>query len=178
MPLGLVAEHGGFIKNNSWKSIIEGNQQWKSIVIELMQDYVATNTESFIEIKEFGLAWHYRNVDTQQGFKASRELLALLKNILYNMPLQIVDGNKVIEVKHFMAHKGTTCKNNILCDEYDFALAIGDDKTDEDLFEQLTSGNEFSIKVGSGTTLAKYRVHSVEEVLAFLEQLCDMEVLK
>ena len=178
LPLGLVAEHGGFIKNNTWKSVIEGNQQWKSIVIELMQDYVATNTESFIEIKEFGLAWHYRNVDTQQGFKASRELLALLKNILYNMPLQIVDGNKVIEVKHFMAHKGTTCKNNILCDEYDFALAIGDDKTDEDLFEQLTSGNEFSIKVGSGTTLAKYRVHSVEEVIAFLEQLCDMEVLK
>src|SRR5690606_4837687 len=113
LPIGLVAEHGGFIKQGAWKNVIEGTQRWKNIVMELMQDYVATNAESFIEIKEFGLAWHYRNVEQQQGFKASRELLILLKHMLHNMPLQIVDGNKVIEVKHFMAHKGTTCRNNI-----------------------------------------------------------------
>ncbi|WP_411018669.1 trehalose-phosphatase, partial [Salmonella sp. s29873] len=92
------------------------------------------NSESFIEEKEFGVAWHYRNVDEKLGFLTSRELLTLLKNNLYNEPVQIIDGNKVIEVKHYMANKGTTCRNNILTGKYDLAIAFGDDRTDEDMF--------------------------------------------
>ena len=178
LPIGLVAEHGGYIKNKTWDSVIKGTPEWKDRVIEIMHDYVDTNAESFVEIKEFGVAWHYRNVDERQGFMASRELLALLKNQLYNLPTQIIDGNKVIEVKHFLAHKGTTCKNNILCNDHDFVLAFGDDKTDEDLFEELTGDNEYSVKVGPGNTAAKFRVSSVEDVLDILEEFNHCTVLK
>ncbi|QEE50945.1 bifunctional alpha,alpha-trehalose-phosphate synthase (UDP-forming)/trehalose-phosphatase [Flavobacterium alkalisoli] len=178
LPIGLVAEHGGYIKRDKWESIINGTPEWKGRVIEIMHDYVDTNAESFVEIKEFGVAWHYRNVEQRQGFLASRELLSLLKNQLYNMPTQIIDGNKVIEVKHFLAHKGTTCKNNILNPDYDFVLSFGDDKTDEDLFEMLTGTNEHTVKVGPGNTAAKYRVQSVEEVLSFLGELTQCNVLK
>jgi len=179
LPIGLVAEHGGYIKRDKkWQSIIQGMPDWKNKVIEIMDTYVDTNAESFIEEKEFGVAWHYRNVDPKQGFLTSRELLMLLKNHMYNTPTQIIDGNKVIEVKHFMAHKGTTCKNNILCGDYNFVLAFGDDKTDEDLFELLTGDTEYSVKVGEGSTAAKYRVESVEKVIEFLEQLNSSTVLK
>ncbi len=178
LPIGLVAEHGGYIKTKTWDSVIKDTPEWKDRVIEIMHDYTDTNAESFVEIKEWGVAWHYRNVEERQGFLASRELLSLLKNQLHNMPTQIIDGNKVVEVKHFLAHKGTTCKNNILCGEHDFVLAFGDDKTDEDLFEQLTGSHEYSVKVGTGNTAAKYRVQSVEEVLAFLEELTHCTVLK
>jgi trehalose 6-phosphate synthase/phosphatase len=143
-----------------------------------MNEYVATNAESFIEVKEFGVAWHYRRVDERQGFLTSRELLTLLKNHLYNTPIQIIDGSKVIEVKHFMAHKGTTCRNNILCGDHDFVLAFGDDKTDEDLFEQLEGPNEYAVKVGLGTTAAPYRVLSVDDVIAFLGELESRPMLK
>lgn len=168
---GMIAEHGGYIKNTEWEPVIAGTPEWKEQVIDIMQDYVATNVESFVEVKEFGVAWHYRNVDEKQGFNASRELLMLLKNHMHNTPTQIIDGNKVIEVKHYMAHKGTTCKNNVLCGEHDFVIAFGDDKTDEDLFELLTGENEYSVKVGKGNTAAKYRLESVEEVLSFLKKL-------
>ena len=172
LPIGMVAEHGGYIKNPEWQPVIKGEPEWKDQVIEIMQDYVDTNAESFIEVKEFGIAYHYRNVAEKQGFNSSRELLMLLKNHMYNTPTQIIDGNKVIEVKHFMAHKGMTCKSHILLNgKYDFTLAIGDDKTDEDLFEMLTGENEFSIKVGEGNTAAKYRLKTVEEVLEFLKGL-------
>lgn len=179
LPIGLVAEHGGYIKRDgAWEAIISNNQEWRNKVINIMQEYVDTNAESFIEVKEFGVAWHYRKVDDRQGFLTSRELLTLLKNHLYNTPTQIIDGNKVIEVKHFMAHKGTTCRNNILCGEHDFVLAFGDDKTDEDLFEQLLGANEFAVKVGKGTTAAPYRINSVEEVLSLLGELDREPVLK
>lgn len=171
LPLGMVAEHGGYIKNAEWEPVIKGEPEWKQQVIDIMQDYVDTNAESFIEVKEFGVAFHYRNVAEKQGFNTSRELLMLLKNHMYNTPTQIIDGNKVIEVKHFMAHKGMTCKNHVLTKKHDFVLAIGDDKTDEDLFEMLTGENEFSIKVGKGNTFAKYRLETVEDVLEFLKNL-------
>ncbi len=178
LPIGIIAEHGGYIKNPEWQPVILGEPEWKDQVIDIMQDYVDTNAESFIEVKEFGIAYHYRNVAEKQGFNTSRELLMLLKNHMYNTPTQIIDGNKVIEVKHFMAHKGTTCKNNVLSGEHDFVLAFGDDKTDEDLFELLTAENEFSVKVGQGNTFAKYRLETVEEVLAFLSELENKSVLK
>ncbi|MFL9845908.1 bifunctional alpha,alpha-trehalose-phosphate synthase (UDP-forming)/trehalose-phosphatase [Flavobacterium rhizosphaerae] len=179
LPIGMVAEHGGYIKTDGeWEPIISGSPAWKQQVIEIMDEYVDRNAESFIEEKEFGVAWHYRNVEKEQGFLTSRELLALLKNHLYNTPTQIIDGNKVIEVKHFMAHKGTTCKSRILCGDYDIAIAIGDDKTDEDLFEMMTDANEYTIKVGPGNTAAKYKVNAVEDVLEFLEQLDEAKVIK
>ncbi|MFP9098322.1 bifunctional alpha,alpha-trehalose-phosphate synthase (UDP-forming)/trehalose-phosphatase [Flavobacterium sp. RHBU_24] len=171
LPIGLIAEHGGWIKRGEWEPVIKEVGNWKNSAMQIMQKYVDTNAESFIEEKEFGVAWHYRNVEDRQGFLTSRELLTLLKNHMYNSPTQIIDGNKVIEVKHFMAHKGTTCKNNVLSGDYDFVLAIGDDKTDEDLFELLTGANEFSIKVGKGNTGAKYRIDSVDKVLGFLGKL-------
>ncbi|WP_159799799.1 bifunctional alpha,alpha-trehalose-phosphate synthase (UDP-forming)/trehalose-phosphatase [Flavobacterium sp. MK4S-17] len=174
LPIGLVAEHGGYIKRDDWQPVIQGIPEWKGQVVDIMQNYVDTNSGSFIEIKEFGIAFHYRNVDEKQGFNSSRELLMLLKNHLYNTPTQIIDGNKVIEVKHYMAHKGTTCKNNVLCGDHDFVLAFGDDKTDEDLFEMLTAENEYSVKVGPGNTFANYRLESVEEVLSFLATLAGL----
>lgn len=178
LPVGLVAEHGGYIKREEWIPVIQGTPDWKDKVVGIMEEYTDLHAESFIEVKEFGVAWHYRRVDEKQGFLTSRELLTLLKNHLYNMPVQIIDGNKVIEVKHFMAHKGTTCRNNILDGSHDFVLAFGDDKTDEDLFEQLEGENEYSVKVGRGTTAAQYRLQSVEEVLELLIQLDGIPMLK
>ncbi|OYQ36087.1 hypothetical protein CHU92_10195 [Flavobacterium cyanobacteriorum] len=171
LPVGLVAEHGGYIKRNTWEPVIQGMPEWKERVIDIMKEYTELNSQSFIEVKEFGVAWHYRRVEEKPGFLNSRELLTLLKNHLYNTPVQIIDGNKVIEVKHFMAHKGTTCRNHILCGTHDFVLAIGDDKTDEDLFESLEGKNEFSVKVGRGTTAAQYRLQSVDEVLELLVEI-------
>lgn len=171
LPVGLVAEHGGYVKREEWTPVIQGTPEWKDRVIDIMNEYTDLHAESFVEVKEFGVAWHYRRVDEKQGFLTSRELLTLLKNHLYNTPVQIIDGNKVIEVKHFMAHKGTTCRNNILCGNHDFVLAFGDDKTDEDLFEHLEGENEYAVKVGKGTTAAPYRVESVDDVIEVLEEL-------
>ncbi len=46
-------------------------------------------------------------------------------------------------------------------------MAIGDDKTDEDLFEVLPS-SAFSIKVGLGPTKARFNLSSQSQVLPLL----------
>jgi trehalose 6-phosphate synthase/phosphatase len=53
---------------------------------------------------------------------------------------------------------------------YDFVLAIGDDRTDEDVFRSLPP-EAYSIHVGSGKTAAQYNLRDPDEVFEFLSQL-------
>ena len=59
-------------------------------------------------------------------------------------------------------------------DDYDFILSIGDDTTDEEIFELLLpNDNAFTIKVGNGNTFAKERFNSVSDVVLFLKHLSE-----
>ena len=57
---------------------------------------------------------------------------------------------------------------------WDFVLAIGDDLTDEDMFNVLPD-NAYSIKVGYDISAAKYRLESAAEVRSFLKELCKFK---
>ena len=52
----------------------------------------------------------------------------------------------------------------------DFILIMGDDWTDEDMFEAAPN-NATTIKVGSTKTQAKYKIKSPVQVRALLEKL-------
>jgi len=56
--------------------------------------------------------------------------------------------------------------------KFDFVLSIGDDATDEEMFEYfLPYTKAVTIKVGEGRTHAKYKLHSINEVESLLNQL-------
>ncbi|MDQ3222621.1 MAG: bifunctional alpha,alpha-trehalose-phosphate synthase (UDP-forming)/trehalose-phosphatase, partial [Gemmatimonadota bacterium] len=54
-------------------------------------------------------------------------------------------------------------------------LAIGDDRTDEDLFAALPP-EAITIRVGPGPTRARFRVDGVAAVRALLQSLVEAEV--
>ena len=53
---------------------------------------------------------------------------------------------------------------------WDFILAIGDDVTDEDIFEVLP-GDAYSIKVGFGASRAVYNMSDVGATRLLLQEL-------
>ncbi len=64
--LGLIAEHGAKHKHkhSKWSNeALAESITWKNKIEEIMQHYVIRSPNSFIEKKEFSLAWHYRNAD-------------------------------------------------------------------------------------------------------------------
>ena len=68
--------------------------------------------------------------------------------------------------------KGIAVKNLVEQNKYDYILAIGDDKTDEEMFEYLShNANADTVKVGEGSTLAKYKLDNVNKVISLLQQL-------
>jgi trehalose 6-phosphate synthase/phosphatase len=172
MHLSLVAEHGAAFKckNGRWQEVVPASTNWKEQVRPLLLHFERRCPGSFIEEKVNTIAWHYRNTQPDLGFSRSRELLNNLSQLVQNSPLQLIDGNKVIEVRNAGLDKGAIVRKIINETAPDFVLCIGDDTTDEDMFKALDS-NANSIKVGVGATAARHSIVSQSHVLPFLNQL-------
>jgi len=172
LPVNLVAEHGASVrmKSGPWRHHGEIDQSWKPIMRPTMELYAQRSPGSFLEEKTHTLAWHYRNVHPELGFIRSRELLDNLHHLVRNTPLQIIDGNKVIEIRVSGIDKGSVAKRFLENKTYDFILAVGDDKTDEDMFKALAD-KAVTVKIGLGHTAAQYNLSNQQEVIHLLNQL-------
>ena len=135
-----------------------------------MQMFVTRCVGSFIEEKTNTIAWHYRNTHLDLGFTRSRELINNLSQLLQNTMLQVIDGNRVVEVRMAGFDKGVMALKIVNDLTPDFVLCIGDDTTDEDMFKALTD-RAYNIKVSTSATAAQYTVFSQQNVLELLNQL-------
>jgi len=82
----------------------------------------------------------------------------------------VLEGNKVVEIKNSEIGKGRAVREWLKEIDSDFILAIGDDWTDEDMFRSL-SDDGITIKVGFGSTSAKFRLRDYKEVREFIIKL-------
>jgi trehalose 6-phosphate synthase/phosphatase len=168
--VNLIAEHGASIKKHDQWTHENLDQSWKSVIKPTLDLFVLRCPGSFVEEKNHTLAWHYRNVDDELGFIRSRELLDNLFHLIRNGQLQVIDGNKVIEIRVTGVDKGAAAKRLVDEEPAEFVLAIGDDKTDEDMFRALAD-KAVTIKVGAGHSSAKFSVANHQEVLRLLQEL-------
>ena len=123
-----------------------------------------------MEEKDHSLVWHFRKVETGLGELRSRELTSHLKYLSTGKNLQVLEGDMVVEVKNADVNKGRAAQKWIDTFEPGFALALGDDWTDEDTFKAMPP-DAITIKVGNTSSAAKYNVPSFKEARAFLKGL-------
>lgn len=172
LAIDLIAEHGIFTKiAGTWKLGISDPIFWRKGVLEIMETFAENCNGSFVEEKSYSLCWHYRNSAYESGFAQSRELVSVLSDYLISTNANMIDGNKVIEVKPAQINKGVSILHNLRPTEYDCCIAIGDDKTDEDMFEVINELGGVTIKVGKTGSQAKYSLETVQMVISFLEHL-------
>ena len=171
VPVNLVAEHGAAIKRieQPWSVEKDIDQSWKPVLRPTLEMFVKRSPRSFIEEKNHTLAWHYRNVEPDLGFTRSRELLDNLFHLIRNGQLQVIDGNKVIEIRVAGIDKGVAAKKIVDELNSDFVLVVGDDKTDEDMFRSVAD-KALTIKVGPGHSVAQYSVTNQTEIIKLLHE--------
>jgi trehalose 6-phosphate synthase/phosphatase len=176
LPIVLHAEHGFWSRRPSgdWVANRLASTAWKDNLRSLLTVFVDGTPGSFIEEKDVSLALHYRNVDPS----LARERLRWLRDELRSRALdelELFDGSKVFEIRLRGVNKGLVASTLIERLTPDSViLAIGDDRTDEDLFAALPD-TAVTVKVGEGGSHAKYVVDGVTEVRALLSTLCDDE---
>lgn len=170
--VNLIAEHGVWMKKigEEWMMPFVVSDKWMPNIRSVLESFVDRTPGTFIEIKNFSLVWHYRKAEPDQGEKRAFELRDELTNLMGNLNLEIMEGNKVIEVKNGGVNKGSAALQFLSNQSFDFLMAIGDDWTDEYMFRELPD-NAITIKVGSKRTSAKYKLDTVEMVRLFLSNL-------
>ncbi len=171
----LAAEHGALLREpetREWRPLRPAaDVAWKARVRPILEHFAGRAPGSLVEEKEYALAWHYRLVEPEFGPWAANELAGALDQQLAGTELAVLRGNKVVEVRFAWANKGEVAAHvRALGPDPDFELALGDDRTDEDLFERLPD-DAFTIRVGPGSTRARYRLASPAAALALLATL-------
>ena len=163
MPqLGLSAEHGCFMKDigsEEWVNLTtKYDMTWQQKVHDVMELITVQTPGSSIEKKKVALTWHYRRADPEQGEFYAAKLKKTLDEFATELDLEVMEGKANVEVRPKFVNKGEIVKRlvwhpygekQLVEDEFtvdesvpkdklpDFALCLGDDFTDEDMFNQL-----------------------------------------
>lgn len=133
---GMSCEHGVFFRpcgpGNGWELIdTEISAKWKDMVLPVLQEFASRTPGSMIEVKEVNLSWHYRythafkadacslpslarsppshrNADEDFGLWQAKELAVHLQDMAQKLPIDVIHGKKVIEVRPSNINKGNS----------------------------------------------------------------------
>jgi trehalose 6-phosphate synthase/phosphatase len=170
--VNLICEHGVWLrrKGEDWQMLTNASNSWMPMIRPVLDSYVDRTPGTFLEEKNYSLVWHYRKAEAELGELRAKELRDELTELVANHNLEIMEGNKVVEVKTGGINKGAAANSFLMNMEADFIMALGDDWTDEFLFRELPE-TAITIKVGIKHTSANYKLETVDAVRKFLKVL-------
>ncbi|CAN1847384.1 Probable alpha,alpha-trehalose-phosphate synthase [UDP-forming] 7 [Linum perenne] len=190
--LGIAAEHGYYMRwsaDKDWETCGQNcDFGWFQIVEPVMKLYTEATDGSYIEAKESALVWHHRDADPGFGASQAKEMLDHLESVLANEPVSVKSGQSIVEVKPQGVSKGLVAEKIFTSmsedgRQADFVLCIGDDRSDEDMFERIdnaltggvlsSSTNVFACTVGQKPSKAKYYLDDTTDVINMLRALAE-----
>ncbi|CEG43953.1 pyruvate kinase [Plasmopara halstedii] len=199
--LGLAAEHGYLYKWGTGSQLTETrtfsnlnddegvwlctkdnfDDSWKDVTHAVMDIYTQRTHGTYIELKGSALLWQYRDADPEFGQLQAKELHDQLLQVLEHFQVEVVTGIDYLEVRPEGVDKGVIVDRVMSTIEstsgqyVDFILCIGDDLSDELMFQYLEGGrsrrNMFTVTVGKKPSAAKYFVNDVEQVMEIVHAM-------
>ena len=174
LPVALWAEHGFWHRGrtrSSWEPAAHVSHEWIGRVRPILEQFTTSTPGSHIEEKTASIAWHYRGVHREFGARQAHELRMLLGDALSNQPLEVLEGKKVIEVRLRGVSKALVARR-VLAETLPGTrvVAIGDDRTDEDLFRALPPST-VTVAVGRRASPAHYGLDDYRCVRRVLRSL-------
>jgi trehalose 6-phosphate synthase/phosphatase len=181
LPIELWAEHGVWYKpagSDLWAATVgDIGGEWFKTAHRIMDDFAAITPGAFVEVKTSAVAWHHRLAARGFGRAQARELRLALSRALAEVPADIIEGKRVVEVRPRAASKAAVVQQLLARPTPPTAIvAFGDDRTDEELFAALPR-TAISVHVGGGPSLAEYRLRDPVAVRAFLGALLTEETV-
>ncbi len=169
----LCAEHGFKVKNpgGEWINRYNADLSWMPTVREIFEIVSKEVPGSLLEVKACSLAWHYRMADLDYGKWRAKELRNSLKDVLANLPVHILTGHQVVEVRASGVSKGNYVKDILKNENKNtFILCIGDDRTDREMYPKLPD-YATSIHVGALDAPSNYMLESPKQVREVLQKI-------
>ena len=169
LPIGLWAEHGLWhrLPRQPWAMTLDVDRGWIERIRPVLEEFTRTTSGSLIEEKTASFAWHYRMVEPEVGEQRAAELRDAVREVLQDAPVEVLNGSKVIEIRPQGVTKGLVASRLLADADYHAVLAMGDDRTDEDMFAALPPQG-LTIHVGPLPSRARVRLadwHAARDLL-------------
>jgi len=172
LPVNLIAEHGAFFRTRgeAWQTPVPTETDWKRVIRPILELYVDRTPGSLLEEKDYSLVWHCRKSEPDLAKLRTQELTDALTSMTANLNIGVFEGSKIVEIKNINVNKGEAVRMWLAKQDWPFVLCAGDDYTDEDMFAALPE-HAVSCKIGAGSSKARFRLNSPQELREFLRGL-------
>ena len=174
LPVALWADHGYWYRARpgaAWRPALPESHGWMDALRPILDRFIADTPGARLEPKAASIAWHYRNADPVLGPRQAEALTRVLHEIEAREPVHVLLGKMVVEVRRAGITKALVAE--LLIREGlapGGIVAIGDDRTDEELFAALPVG-AVTIAVGPDIGRATYRLRDPADVRQLLSGL-------
>ncbi|XP_064966904.1 probable alpha,alpha-trehalose-phosphate synthase [UDP-forming] 7 [Musa acuminata AAA Group] len=160
------------------------NLDWVGVAGPLMKRYMEATKHPTLEIKHSAIVWRYEEVDPARA----KEMVDLMKDLLLHEPVAIKSGHRSIEVHPQGINKGSVVRKvlSAMADDQnraDFVLFIGDDSSDQDMFEFFATDKHKDVVAPRATVItctvankaskAKYYLENIDGVKSLLVSLAE-----
>ncbi|KAE8906375.1 hypothetical protein PF002_g835 [Phytophthora fragariae] len=188
--LNLIAENGLFIRKagkGDWECVCDDDKRtfdWKDDAKRVMRAYAARTNGSFLVENAASLLYDYRNSDQEYGEIQSLELCAQLRHIVESGEATINRAKGYVEVHQSGVSKAVAVSLvlKVLKEQVDvpeFVLVVGDDESDEKVFQAVHAFAENEPKlehvvtctVGKKPSSAKCYVDNITDILTALHAI-------
>mmetsp|Transcript_89767 Transcript_89767/g.187552 ORF Transcript_89767/g.187552 Transcript_89767/m.187552 type:complete len:946 (+) Transcript_89767:83-2920(+) len=178
--VALIAEHGIFVRRPSekhWSELFyDDSRAWLQKVTPLMQLFERCTPHAKLDIRRASLAWYFGDCDEIYGTFKTKELVHQLALSTGNLPCEVCQGEKFIEVKSLRVANGFALKKIVaeqdkLGSPLTAILIVSDDSSDPSIFQALPKDRAYTIRVGLGDTCARHRFEDWNEGYQFLNTI-------
>ncbi|NDK89247.1 trehalose-phosphatase [Gordonia desulfuricans] len=161
----LIGSHGSEFDTGFPQEITAGHRDLLARIVGEFRSIAADHPGVTVETKPVSTALHVRNAtagDAESALTRARRGPASWDGV------EATEGKAVIELAVIETSKGIALDVLRERSGADVVIYLGDDVTDEKAFAHLRTGTDLSIKVGTGNTLAQYRIDDPYAVAAVL----------
>jgi trehalose-phosphatase len=174
-PITLIGSHGAESTNPAVQAAMESASvtaddlaRLDSLEVELRELVTTRHPEARVERKTAGVALHTRGLAEAVARPALEEARSLGQA---QHGVRVLEGKSVLELSVSPADKGSALVALSRTIGPQARVYLGDDVTDEDVFARFEAPGDVTVKVGPGSTAARYRVADTDAVASLLADL-------
>jgi trehalose 6-phosphate synthase/phosphatase len=177
LPVALHGEHGFWSRMKpdaqagaAWVPLRDTDVPWKTDLRALLEHFTKASPGALVEEKSASIAWHFRMMDPDLASTRVDEVRQAITAHIRALPLELVEGDKVLEVRIAGVNKGLVLAGIDVANPDLAILAMGNDRTDEDLFQALPPSAS-TVVVGRHPSLARFRLEDHVAARKLLERI-------
>lgn len=195
--ISLAAEHGLFYRLGSrpgtpitsdaaWAQVMPTfDESWREGTQSIMKVFAQRTNGAYVQRKGASVVWRYEGAEEEFASLQAKELRDHLEALVQGQGVVVNQGKGFVEVKPKGVDKGVIV--DLVLEQVekdggvDFVLVMGDDVSDEHMFDAVlarkpASASVYCCTVGRKPSSATYYLNDTEEVLGVLRTLSNNSI--